>query len=181
MVAELVAGGTLRVPMSWERWQALGETRHHEYYDGLATVDPPTIRHSILTTRLGAALLLACPPGHAVLTEAGWAPAERTVFVPDLMVARVDRLDRDLLRRAPLVVVEISSPSTRSEDLGRKLVAYAAGGAESYWIVDPDADSVTVRGLGASGYSVQASAAGPDRIRLTHPFEISLDLSDLFA
>lgn len=42
----------------------------------------------------------------------------------------------DLLRVAPVLVVEVTSPSTRGEDLGRKLRAWADGGAPWYWVVD---------------------------------------------
>ena len=181
MVAEPTAGGTLRVPMSWDDWTALGETRHHEFYDGLVTVNPPSIRHSIITTRLGAALLAACRADHVVLTEAGWSPADRTVFVPDLMVARTDHLGADLLRSAPVLVVEITSPSTRSEDLGRKLRAYAAGGCPSYLVVDPDADTVTLRQLTDATYTVTAEAVAPQPLELPDPVPATLVLGSLLA
>lgn len=181
MVAQLTAGGTLRVPMSWEEWTTLGETKHHEFYDGLVTVHPPTIRHSIIATRLGAALLASCPSDHVVLTEAGWAPADHTVFVPDLMVASTDHLGRDLLRSAPVLVVEITSPSTRTEDLGRKLHAYADGGCPSYWVVDPEADTLTVHQLADGSYGVTDVGTSPDVVRLTRPLSLSLDLGNLFS
>jgi Uma2 family endonuclease len=45
--------------------------------------------------------------------------------------------DDDVLRHPPpLLVVEISSPSTRDVDFGKKRRSYAAGGASWYWIVD---------------------------------------------
>lgn len=42
------------------------------------------------------------------------------------------------VRTAPLLVVEVLSPSTRSEDTIRKSMEYAAGGAGQYCVVDPD-------------------------------------------
>ena len=181
MVAELTAGGMLRVPMSWDEWSSLGETKHHEFYDGVVTVNPPTIRHSIIAGRLTAALTTACPPGHVVLPEAGWAPADHTVFVPDLMVANLDRLGRDVLRSAPLLVVEITSPSTRSEDLGRKMRAYADGRCPWYLVVDPDADTVTLNRLEHGGYAVAADAAAPELLALPGPIALVLDLASLLA
>jgi hypothetical protein len=38
---EVVAGSSLRLPMAFEDFLALGETKHYEYYDGLCIVDPP--------------------------------------------------------------------------------------------------------------------------------------------
>jgi len=180
-VVELTAGGTLRVPLSWDDWVALGETKHHEFCDGLVTVNPPTIRHSTIAGRLGAVLIAACPPDHVVLPKAGWAPADHTVFVPDLMVARTDRLGVDLLRSAPVLVVEITSPSTRSEDLGRKLRAYAEGGCPWCWVLDPEADTLTVHQLTDGSYAVADVVAAPDTVRVSRPLSVSLDVGNLFS
>lgn len=128
VVPQLVAGGSLRLPKSWQEWADLGETKHAEYDDGLVVVNPPTRRNSALSARLTVQLAVGCPPRVEVLPEAGWAPSEHTVFEPDLMVVAVDAPAPDLLRVAPLLVVEILSPCSRGEDLGRKADAYAAGG-----------------------------------------------------
>lgn len=167
--------------MSWDEWEALGETHHHEFYDGLLTVDPPTIRHSVIAGRLTATLAAACPSDHVVLPEAGWALTDHTVFVPDLVVASSDRLGRDLLRSAPLLVVEITSPSTRSEDLGRKVRAYADGRCPWYLVVDPDADSVTLDRLRGDAYVVVAAPSAPGRLTVDEPLSLVLDLGALLA
>jgi len=44
---------------------------------------------------------------------------------------------------APDLVVEILSPGTRRRDKGRKRAVYDREGVREYWIVDPDACSVT--------------------------------------
>ena len=45
---------------------------------------------------------------------------------------------------APDLVVEILSPGTRRRDKGRKRAVYDREGVREYWIVDPEARSITV-------------------------------------
>lgn len=64
---------------------------------------------------------------------------EQDVFVPDLLViADSSYITKRGIEKAPLLVVEILSPSTRTTDLGAKSRRYAELGVEHYWIVDPE-------------------------------------------
>src|SRR5664280_1640960 len=144
MATQVVAGGSLRVPMTYAAYRALGGTKHHEYYDGMCVINPPSRRHAVVARRLTRVLEDACPTGYDVIPEWGWRVQTQQEFGPDVMVVADTAPGADLLRAAPLLVVEVTSPSTRSEDWGRKLTAYAEGGAQWYWIVDPDAGEVAV-------------------------------------
>ena len=167
--------------MSWDEYQSLGETKHHEHYDGITVVNPPSRRHVLVTKRLARLIDAVAPPGHEALPEFGWQPADRTVFEPDVMLAATDAPGSDLLRVPPLLVVEVTSPSTPSDDLGRKMRAYALGSAPWYWIVDPDAGSLTVYRLTDGTYveHVRGSTARP--FQLTEPFAVTIDLVALFG
>ncbi len=46
-------------------------------------------------------------------------------------------------RGVPDLVVEVLSPSTRTNDLGIKRERYMASGVRELWLVDPDARTVT--------------------------------------
>jgi Uma2 family endonuclease len=161
-----VAGGSLRVPMTYAAYRALGETKHHEYYDGMCVINPPSRRHAVVARRLTR-----------VLEE--WRVQTQQEFGPDVMVVAYSAPGADLLRAAPLLVVGVTSPSTRSEDWGRKLTAYAEGGAQWYWIVDPDAGEVAVFRNVAGEFAPQVRFAD-GRHRLAEPFPITLDLAILF-
>jgi len=123
--------------MDYEEFLALGETQHHEYYDGLCVVNPPSRSHSRAQAHLVDRLRAGCPETHEVLTGWGWHAGAELDFEPDIMVVDRSSPDDDILRHPPpLLVVEIASPSTRDVDFGKKRRAYASGGARWYWIVD---------------------------------------------
>jgi Uma2 family endonuclease len=123
--------------MGYEAYLALGETKHHEYYDGLCVVNPPSRTHSRVQSLFVELIRPHCPDTHEVLTGWGWHVDPELDFEPDIMVTDRSSPDDDVLRHPPpLLVVEISSPSTRDIDFGKKRRAYAAGGASWYWIVD---------------------------------------------
>lgn len=137
-------GSSLRTPMSLEDFERLGETHHHEWYDGLCIVNPPARQHVIVAERCGDLLKAACPVGFRLYREWGWRLRD-AILEPDLMLAPIDA-DPDLLREAPLLIVEVLSPSTRDQDLGRKRELYSAGGLLCYWVVDPESGAVHVYG-----------------------------------
>ena len=137
MTNVLVGGASLRTPMSWQDFCALGEVKHHEHYDGMCVVNPPTIRQAAAADELARRLHAVCPPTHRVVTGAGWQTERPELFVPDVMVFERSSPDSDVLRSPPpLLVVEILSPSTRGEGRGSKREAYGRAGAGWYWIVD---------------------------------------------
>ena len=65
------------------------------------------------------------------------------------------------LERAPLLVVEVLSPSTRTVDLVLKRRVLEEAGVPSYWLVDPDdgvgmVDGVVPLGSGLGGRLITA-------------------------
>ena len=109
---QLTGGASLRTPMRYEQYLALGETKHHEYYDGLCVVNPPSLRHVLATEQLARLLDDHCPPGFTTYPEGGWHVDDQIDLEPDLMVAPTTVAGDDVLRAPPLLVVEIESPST---------------------------------------------------------------------
>ena len=108
------------------------------------------------------------------------------VVEPDLLVVLADQsgiVTDKHVRGAPALVVEILSPGTRRRDLGVKSQAYERCGVREYWLVDPDAQSITFRRrneadtLGDEG--ILSAGAGES---LTSPLlpGFSLPLADLF-
>jgi Uma2 family endonuclease len=182
VLTELLPGGSsLCISMTFEEYMAHGETHHDEYYDGLVFVNPPTEHHVRVARRLTRLLEDACPSGYEVAPEWGWQTAPQVVFRPDIMVYAPRSRYARLLEFPPLLVVEVLSPSTRREDWGRKRELYAQAGASSYWIVDPDAEDITVMANVDGQFSIIARLAEGSAQGLAEPFSVTVDLAALFA
>lgn len=80
----------------------------------------------------------------------------KNIVEPDVVFVRSDHVEGSgtkYLEVAPDLVVEISSPSTRRMDLGRKRELYERFRIPEYWFVDLDAERVEIYLLGESGYN----------------------------
>ncbi|MDI6792302.1 MAG: Uma2 family endonuclease [bacterium] len=65
---------------------------------------------------------------------------------PDVVYYRTDHLDRigEQFGSPPDLVAEVLSPSSRGQDMGVKAEEYARAGIPEYWLLDPEAQTVTV-------------------------------------
>ncbi len=73
--------------------------------------------------------------------------SDENVVQPDLLfvsTARQHIITPENIQGAPDLVVEILSPSTAERDRVVKSELYAQHGVHEYWIVDPDARTITV-------------------------------------
>ena len=171
--------------------QALPDDGHrYELIDGVLIVTPaPRIRHQDIVFSLAVALKAAAPAHLKVL----FAPvdvvlADDTVMEPDVLVApRQDFTEFDL-PTAPLLAVEVLSPSTRAFDLMVKKERLQRAGCPHYWVVDPGGQS----SRGGSGepsiiawtltdgeYVEAAQATGDESFHVTAPFEVAFTPASL--
>ena len=97
-----------------------------------------------------------------------------TAVQPDLLIARrTDLTDRDL-PAAPVLAVEILSPSTRRIDLTLKRSRYEAAGCPAYWVVDPDGPSITTWNLRNGVYVESAHASGDQELEVGKPYPLTI-------
>lgn len=148
----------------------------YELLDGILVVSPgPTFRHQSASAELLVALKAAVVEPWAVIH----APfdvvlADDTVLQPDLLIAsREDFTDRDL-PSAPMLAVEILSPSTRNIDLLLKKERLQRAGCRHYWVVDPDEPSITAWTLVDGRYERAARAVEEDFLEIAEPFVFRL-------
>ena len=149
--------------------------RRWELVDGVLLVSPaPRVRHQEVVGNLYLLLRATCPPDlRVVLSPFAVGLADDTEIQPDLLVApRAQFTDRDL-PGAPLLAVEVLSPSTRRVDLLLKRDRLQEAGCPSYWLVDPEALTVLVLELVDGAYAEVASGPGP--VGLQRPFPVRLD------
>ena len=127
-----------RVRMSWEEFLELPHPPKAEWVNGevVIVMAPVLVDHGDAVMQLGLLLGPRFPDLYLVPEVFLHLPRDR-VRAPDLMLVR-DRPADGHVREAPLLVIEVLSPSTRSEDTIRKSMEYAEGGVEHYWVVDPD-------------------------------------------
>lgn len=129
--------------MSWEDYLLLPEKPKAEWVDGEVVVSPPVgFDHGDAVGELLVRLRGSLPGLHAV-TEVGVHLPRNRLRAPDLMVV-TRRPEGRWVTDAPVLVVEVLSPSTRSEDTMRKAPEYLAAGIGQFWVVDPEARSIDV-------------------------------------
>jgi len=145
----------------------------HELIDGEHVVTPsPTTAHQTISLNLVRLLLPYLDrhgPGRLLYAPFDVKLSMFSVLVPDLVYFTAERFARAVNEKhaiaAPDLVVEILSPGTRRRDKGRKRAVYDREGVQEYWIVDPDARSVTTlrrprSGAGLTDVAATTAAAG---------------------
>lgn len=148
----------------------------YELIDGILIVSPsPRYRHQVVCLELAVVLRASCPDDMRVLA----APfdvvlAEDTCVVPDLLVARRRDFTEKNLPIAPLLAVEILSPSTRLIDLNVKRDRYRRAGVASYWVIDPDEPRLTGWELREGEYVEVADVSGHASWTATVPYRVTI-------
>ncbi|MBD1824973.1 Uma2 family endonuclease [Cyanobacteria bacterium FACHB-DQ100] len=123
---------------------------------------------------------------HGLELEVRGEPRNR---YPDLTIIREEHIQQ-LLRRntirlsmaPPVLVIEVVSPGElqRDRDYVAKRSQYQDRGIPEYWIVDPDAQTVTVLGLHGNRYEETGVFRGDDRIVSSTFPELVLTAQQLF-
>lgn len=153
----------------------------YELIDGTLIVTPaPSPRHQRAARRLCLLLEAGCPAGLEVMfAPLDVALDDHTVLQPDLLVAATsDFTDRDL-PTAPLLAIEILSPSTRRVDLSLKPSRFESAGCPSYWVIDPDQPSLTAWELQDGKYVEVAHASGTEQVSLEAPYPVDIVPAEL--
>lgn len=150
----------------------------YELIEGEIVVSPsPRSRHQYAVVELIYLLRSACPDRLRVTT----APfdvvlSETSVVQPDVLVLDPDDADDRGLNGAPLLAVEVLSPTTRRRDLTVKKRLYEQAGVAAYWVVDAETEglALTAWDLREGRYEAVASIAGDEEWTATVPFEVTV-------
>lgn len=169
-------------PLTRDDLDAMPDDGHrYELVDGTLIVTPaPSFRHQGVVGELHLLLRHVCPPDfHVLFAPFDVALTQDTVLQPDLLVARRAAFTARDLPAAPLLVIEVLSPSTRHVDRGLKLARYETAGCPSYWVVDPDEPALTVWELVGQEYECRARVTGRERYTSSVPYEVSIVPAEL--
>lgn len=175
--------------LTYDDLQRMRETRDErlELIEGEIIVTPsPTPMHQLLVHRLAVLLdrtIVESGLGLVLESPLDVFLAAQNVFQPDLIVLLRDRIQlfgSSVVESAPSLAVEVISPSTSAYDHGTKRDVYARFGVPEYWLVDPDAKTVTIFSDPQNGRYQAEQVMSDVAVSATIP-ELSADLKALFA
>ncbi len=166
-------------PFTVRDLEAMPDDGHrYELIDGVLIVTPaPGWGHQEASAALTGVLRAACPLGLRALPALFAVQLDdHNEVQPDIIVTRFDELTPRHLPVAPLLAVEVLSPSTRLHDLNTKKGAYERMGAASYWVLDPvPPGSLRVFEFDEAGSYVEvAKVAGDEPFTAQRPFPITV-------
>lgn len=158
---------------------------YYEVVDGIPVMSPsPGVPHQYALSRLLILLSQACPPEHMVLPAPldwlMWEHPRLQIREPDLVVIERSQARAPRLTEAPLLAIEILSPTSFERDVVAKRREYAQAGLRHYWVVDPETPQVAVYRAGGDGnLDMVTHASGDTEIAVDQPFAVRLRPSDL--
>jgi len=174
-------------PLTYEDYAALPDDgNRYEVIGGELFMCPaPVTKHQIGLSELFARLrqhLMTSRQGYVFPSPIDVVFSRFTVVQPDLVV--VLREHRAIIRRehiagVPDLIVEVLSPSNRMHDLVKKAALYAERGVPEYWVLDPEAETVTVNRLDDGQHLPVAAEDGLARSVVLPGFAVNP--ADLFA
>jgi Uma2 family endonuclease len=164
------------IPADGQRW---------EFLDGEVFVTPaPSLAHQFTVLRLGLffdAHVAHFGPGVvAFVAPLDVILSDSEIVEPDVVVARRTQFSKRGIEGAPLLLVEVVSPTRPTLDREVKWRRYAAHGVEHYWIVDPVARTAESWRLRDGRYELTATAEGTAVLEPADLPGLQLDLARLW-
>lgn len=130
--------------------------RRYELVDGrLRSMAAASGEHGTITMNVGIEIdrRLERRPSCRVQGDAGIRIGDDTFYVADVVIT-CNPEPRSQITRDPLLIVEVLSPSTRSDDKGRKLDDYKSlDSVAEIWLVDSERRAVQVWWRDPDGWS----------------------------
>lgn len=156
--------------------------RFYELSNGVLVVTPgPNTNHQRLAFAIGRHLDVHRLPSQVVLIEAELRIRDDTVKRPDVQVVDEALVGGQDITGTPALVVEVGSPSTVLLDRTEKRHVYAEAGIPGYWLVDPDARTITVLELVDGSYVERAVIDADGRCDVSAPTRFTLEAGAVFG
>lgn len=160
--------------------------RRYELIAGRLVVSPaPRTRHQVVVFALHHALDDACTEDFLVIGApfAVHVPDDgENELQPDIVVGRFDDFTEKDLPVAPVLAVEVLSPSSAIYDVNVKRALYEEMGVASYWVIDPEKQSMRVFELDEDGhYQLVAKVADDEPFEAVKPFPVRVVVKELLG
>ncbi len=133
-------------PIRFDEFESMEkqESLNYELIDGIVMMSPrPSKEHQDISGNLYFELRNTLKSDCKPILEVDLVLDENN-FIPDLMVICNDELKGKRHEKAPLIVIEIISPSSASHDYFVKRLKYEQLGIPEYWIVSPEEKCIMV-------------------------------------
>jgi len=154
----------------------------YELSDGALIVTPaPNTRHQAIMVNVAAFLHQRKPPSQRVLAEAELLIRPDLVKRPDVLVVDEDLVGGQSVIGTPSLVVEIHSPATRALDRTEKRLVYGQARIPAYWLIDPDAMTLTILELVDGQYVERAVLDRDSELAVSLPFGMTVSAASIFA
>lgn len=156
------------------------DNRYELSFGSLIVTPAPNTRHQALAAALAAFIYARKLASQRVLVEAELLIRPDMVKRPDIQVVSENLVGGQSVVGVPDLVIEIHSPATRVLDLTEKRFVYAASSIPAYWLIDPDALTLTILELKDNAYEevVVIDAKGSHDVTL--PFAMTIEGSLIF-
>ncbi|GAA1601618.1 Uma2 family endonuclease [Kribbella sancticallisti] len=155
--------------------------RRYEIVDGELLVtgaQPPAHRAAVIALMIK--LKHSCPPDLLVAVGSlDYRPTWKLSLRPDLLVCNRSDAGPRFTTAPLLLAVEVLSPSTRVTDVVLKRGLYEQSGVQSYWLLDPTNQELTILDLTTTHYTCQAVIQGEESFSTTLPFPVHLSPAEL--
>jgi Uma2 family endonuclease len=153
----------------------------YELINGRLVVPSPTPLHQHLCVRVVLALEAQCPPEYMVSIDQSLKVNRRNEPRPDVVAIRVEHANRSPVPvDGALLAVEIISKDSTFRDMYQKSHVYSRAGIQTYWVVDPMHDEITLTEmlLGSDGeYEFGVHTA--EVFTTERPWSVTVDLPAL--
>lgn len=172
---------------SEEEYLALEGNYLVEFSDGSVEVlSMPTMKHQLIVAWLYARLtefVATQTPGHVLFAPFRIRLRDGKYREPDVMLMLAAHAARmqDLFWDGADLVMEVVSKNDPGRDLDVKRVEYAQAGIAEYWIVDPQAATITVLRLDGERYAVHGVFGKGDTASSVLLPGFAMDVDAVFA
>ena len=172
---------TMRAFLDWENAQ---ESRNEFYRGDVFAMVGARRSHGRVVANLAHALMSALEGSPCQVFHEGMKVqvADDAILYPDVFVT-CDQADlrTEMLFTAPMLVIEVLSPSTEEYERSRKFALYRRlASLKEYLLVNPDTRRVESFVRGADGLYVLHDMSELDHVRF-HCVDISVPASAIFA
>ncbi len=157
------------------------ENRYELSYGTLIVTPAPNTRRQAIMVTVASFLHQRKPPSVRVLAEAELLLQPDLVKRPDVQVVDENLVGGQSVVGTPLLVVEIHSPATRALDLSEKRCVYAQAHVPAYWLVDPDAMTLTILDLVDDQYVARAVLDRDTELEVSLPFSMTVSAAAIFS